>query len=125
MKSPDWKCRKRSWAILWTNPTNSTGKGWPRAGCRDSGGRFGQGREIFSELLETRFPAGVEVEDSDEKSIFDLLGIELITPTRPDGAMAKTLQHQGQGLKCRDAVKSAIVENKRYNYKEEYQWRNK
>ena len=57
---------------------------------------------FFSELLESKFTGGVtehlKDEDSDGKSIMNSLGIELTTPTVPDGPMAKTLKRQGEGF---------------------------
>ena len=54
--------------------------------------------QFYADLFGTEFSGPNEVVNLDIRNLLSPLGIELVSPLTPDGVMARTLEHRGEGL---------------------------
>ena len=53
---------------------------------------------LYADLFGAEFSGPNEVKNLDIRNLLSPLGIELVSPLSPDGAMARTLERRGEGL---------------------------
>ena len=54
--------------------------------------------KFFADLFNTEFAGPNEVKETDMRNLMSPEGIELVTPLTPNGVLARTLEHRGEGI---------------------------
>ena len=54
--------------------------------------------KFYADLFGTEFSGPNENKELDIRNLMSPIGIELVTPLTPDGVMARTLEHRGDGM---------------------------
>ena len=54
--------------------------------------------KFYADLFGAEFSGPNEIKNLDIRNLLSPLGIELVSPLSPDGAMARTLERRGEGL---------------------------
>ena len=54
--------------------------------------------KLYADLFGIEFSGPSESKELDIRSLNSPAGIELVSPLTPDGVMARTLEHRGEGI---------------------------